>query len=75
MLLSGVVSALAYFADNVWSIFIYACAYGFLDASNISLASLVTYDLTSRDDLGAAWGIQQTFNGIPTVAGPVLIGN
>jgi len=74
MFLSGFVSAIAYFADEVWSIFVYACAYGFLDASNISLASLVTYDLTNRDDLGAAWGFQQTLNGIPTVAGPVLIG-
>uniref|UniRef100_A0A7M5UUK8 Monocarboxylate transporter n=2 Tax=Clytia hemisphaerica TaxID=252671 RepID=A0A7M5UUK8_9CNID len=74
MFLSGVVSAAAYFADNTWSLFLYCCIYGILDGSNIGLASLVTIDLTSPLDLGAAWGIQQTINGIPSIAGPVLIG-
>ena len=74
MVLIGVVSAGAYFATNVWSLFIYSCLYGILDGSNIALASLVTIDLTSPLDLGAAWGIQQTINGIPAIAGPVLIG-
>ena len=75
MFLSGVVSAVTFFADNTWSLFLYCCIYGILDGSNIGLASLVTIDLTSPLDLGAAWGIQQTINGIPTIAGPVLIGN
>ncbi|XP_066933212.1 monocarboxylate transporter 12-like [Clytia hemisphaerica] len=74
MFLCGVVSAAAYFADNTWSLFLYCCVYGMLDGSNIGLASLVTIDLTSPLDLGAAWGIQQTINGVPTIAGPVLIG-
>ena len=74
MFLSGVVSAVTFFADNTWSLFLYCCIYGILDGSNIGLASLVTIDLTSPLDLGAAWGIQQMINGIPTIAGPVLIG-
>ena len=74
LILSAIVSGLAYFATNIWSLFLYSFVYGLLDGSNIGLVTLVTFDLTSRRDLGAAWGILQTVIGIPTFAGPVLIG-
>ncbi|XP_066915852.1 monocarboxylate transporter 3-like [Clytia hemisphaerica] len=74
LFMTSLVCAAAFFAETAWSLFLYCFIYGVCEGAIVGIASILTIDLTCLRDLGAAWGIQQTINGIPTIAGPVLIG-
>lgn len=74
MFLSGVVTALAYFADNHWKLVCYVITYGFLDGSFIGLMSLVTLDIVGMKDFAQGHGLMLTVIGLPVALGPPVIG-